>query len=124
MQAYITDYVLQMCQNPNITTLWSRNHFMEVVVHEFRVWTMMLEMSYNLDVGNDIESTYELIFVVLSIQVLWDLLHRVILQYLEYGICTKNVRQYLGSNNAEHHKCVISKGGWNICYHGGFFECH
>ena len=44
-------------------------------------------MSYNLDVGNDIESTYELIFAVLSIQVhvLWDLLHRVMLHYLEYG---------------------------------------
>ena len=42
-------------------------------------------MSYNLTVGNDIESTYELIFAVLSIQVLWDLLHKVILQYLEYG---------------------------------------
>ena len=42
-------------------------------------------MSYNIVVGNDIESTYELIFAVLSIQVLWDLLHRVILHYLEYG---------------------------------------
>ena len=30
-------------------------------------------MSYNLVVGNDIESTYQLIFAVLSIQVLWGL---------------------------------------------------
>ena len=48
-------------------------------------YTMQLEMSYNLVLGSDIESTDELIFVVLSIQVHWDLLHRVILQYLEYG---------------------------------------
>ena len=41
-------------------------------------------MSYNLVVGNDIESIYELIFAVLSIQVLRDLLHRVILHYLDY----------------------------------------
>ena len=39
---------------------------------------MKLEMSYNSVVGNDIESNYELIFAVLSIQVLWDLLHRIL----------------------------------------------
>ena len=32
-------------------------------------------MRYNLVVGNDIDSSYELIFAVLSIQVLWDVLH-------------------------------------------------
>ena len=42
-------------------------------------------MSFNLVAGNDIESTYDLIFAVLSKQVLWDLLHRGILHYLEYG---------------------------------------
>ena len=51
----------------------------------FMFQTIKLEMSYNLVVGNDNESTYELIFAVLSIQVLLDLLHRVILHYLEYG---------------------------------------
>ena len=42
-------------------------------------------MSYNLNVGNGIQSTEELIFPALSMQVLWDIQHEVILQYLEYG---------------------------------------
>ena len=41
---------------------------------------MKLEISYNLVVGNNIESTYELLFAVLPIHVFWDLL-----QCLEYG---------------------------------------
>ena len=34
-------------------------------------------MSYNLVVGNDIESNYELMFTVLSMQGVWELLQRV-----------------------------------------------
>ena len=37
MQACIADYVTKMCQNPEITRLWSRNHFREVVMQDFHV---------------------------------------------------------------------------------------
>ena len=37
MQACIADYATQMFQNPEITRMWSRNHFREVVAHEFHV---------------------------------------------------------------------------------------
>ena len=56
----------------------------KLLYNNFMFQTKKLETSYNLVVGNDIESIYELIFAVLSIQVLMDLLHRVMLHYLEY----------------------------------------
>ena len=47
MQACIADNVTQTCQNTEITRLWSRNHFREVVAHEFHV--------LNQEVGNELQ---------------------------------------------------------------------
>ena len=45
----------------------------KLLCRNFMFLTMKFEMSYNLVAGNDIESTYEMMFAVLSMQVVWDL---------------------------------------------------
>ena len=51
MQACIADYVTQKYENPEITRLWSRNQFMEVVVQEFRVSNHEVGNELNLSCG-------------------------------------------------------------------------
>ena len=51
MQACIADNVIEMYQNPEITRLWSRNHFTEVIAHKFHV--------LNREVGNELQLNCE-----------------------------------------------------------------
>ena len=69
MQDCVADFLTRMYPTRGITKSWS-----EITLGK-------LEIIYNLIAGNDIESTYELLFAALSsMQVLWNLLRRVILQ--------------------------------------------
>ena len=95
-----------------------KNHFREVVVNEFRVLDHGVANELQFSCGNEIESTYELMFAVLSSPSTYCV--EPYSNHWSMGTSTKDVMQYLGDKwchyswaaqfwTAEHYKWVILK---------------
>ena len=75
-----------------------KNHFREVVVNEFRVLDHGVANELQFSCGNEIESTYELMFAVLSSPSTYCV--EPYSNHWSMGTSTKDVMQYLGDNDA------------------------